>query len=72
MSQDSVYNLLKKNNEWMTTREIAEKDKTSCGTSLRSLNVLFRCREIQRKRDRKEGRTFYTYYWRFRWNRCRT
>jgi len=54
MSQQEIYEYLKKHRRWFSTREIAEILGISCGSACRALNVLVKHNEVRTKKM-KEG-----------------
>lgn len=66
MTQQSVYNLLKKKDKWMTAKEIEEGLDINYGSVISSLNRLLKHREILRKDDHRKkfnGSGFIPYFW---------
>lgn len=60
MSQANILKLLKKEKEWLTTKEIMNKLKLSGnGNITRELKTLYKCGEIRRK-------IIIKYYWRIK------
>lgn len=64
MSQESVYKLLKKKDEWMSTEEITNKLGNSRSCILHSLSKLNKWGEIMKK-EKKEF-NHYIYLWRIK------
>ncbi len=67
MTQQNVYNLLKKKDEWMTAKEIAKILKISSGSVTSSLNRLLKHGEIMKKesdRLKSNGIGFVPFQWR--------
>ena len=67
MTQQSVYNLLKKKDEWLTAKEIAEILKINPGNVTHSLNKLYKHKEIMKKgsnNSKSNPSGFVPYYWR--------
>lgn len=55
MSQQGVYELLKKRGTWMTTKEIAKVLKINPGSALRGLNKCLYYGEVCKQRIIKSG-----------------
>lgn len=67
MSQQSVYNLLKKKDKWMTAKEISKILKISSGSVTTCLSKLYRHKEILRQQGTKSkfnGFGFVPFQWR--------
>jgi Mn-dependent DtxR family transcriptional regulator len=68
MSQQNVYDLLKRKKKWMMSKQIAEILKISQGNATVALNKLFKRGEVLRKplKPRKglfEGSGYIPYLW---------
>lgn len=71
MSQQNVYNLLKRKKKWLTAKEIAACLKISQGNATVSLKKLFKQEDVLRKtmypkRGLFEGSGYQPYYWRIK------
>ncbi len=67
MTQQNVYNLLKKKDEWMTAKEIGKILKLSNGSVTSSLNRLLKHKEVMKKDNSKRksnGAGFAPFEWR--------
>lgn len=67
MTQQSVYNLLKKKDEWITSKEIAKILKLSPGSVSTCLNKLYKYKEILKRESNKtelNGFGFSPFQWR--------
>jgi len=67
MSQQSVYNLLKKKDKWMTAKEISNVLKISPGSVTSALNRLLKHKEILKRdtiQSKSNGFGFTPFQWR--------
>lgn len=69
MTQQNVYNLLKKKDEWMTSKEMARILKISTGSVTSSLNRLLKHQEVLKKgslNKRSTGFGFKPFQWKIK------
>lgn len=64
MSQDSALKLLKKKDDWISTREIAKLINVAIGCALNSLSKLHKYNEVYKKTEFINGH--YICLWRYK------